>query len=127
MRVNVTEFPQAAFALRVRGDSMTGRKIKNGEILIFALPDKREPVAGDVVAACIDGEVTIKTLVKTNGKSTLKSENPAYPAPHVTKNSAIQGVMLGKWTGKEAEVKLRTPHVASHPSKDRAVPRKANP
>ncbi len=117
VRVNVTKFPLVAFALRVRGHSMTGRKIKDGDILIFALPDQREPAAGDVVAACIDGEVTIKTLVKTNGKSTLRSENPDYPNPTVTKNSAVQGVMLGKYTGKISQAKPLTPHVARRPSK----------
>ena len=101
-RVNVTKYPHAAFCLRVRGHSMTGRKIKDGDILIFALPDQHEPAAGDVVAACIDGEVTIKTLVKTNGKTTLKAENSAYPDPIITKNSAVQGVMIGKLATKNA-------------------------
>lgn len=96
IKVDVQKFPHASFALRVRGDSMGGRKIKDGDILIFALPDQQEPEAGDVVAACIDGDVTIKTLVKRNGKTTLKAENPAYPDPVVTQNSAVQGVMVGK-------------------------------
>ena len=96
VKVDARKFPHAAFALRVRGESMIGKKIKDGDILIFALPETREPAADDVVCAHIDDEVTIKTLVKRNGKTTLRSENPAYPNPTVTKNSAVQGVMIGK-------------------------------
>lgn len=95
-RIKVAEYPLAAFALRVLGHSMTGRGISDGDILVFAVPDDHEPIAGDVVAVCIDGEVTIKTLVRRNGKTTLKAENPDYPDPVFTENSAIQGVRLQK-------------------------------
>ena len=96
VQVNVKKYPRAAFALRVHGESMIGVGIKNGDILLFAVPDADENLVGKVVAAHIDGEVTIKTLVKRNGKTTLRAENPAYPNLKVTKNSAVQGVMLGK-------------------------------
>ena len=94
VRVDILEHPSANFALRVRGDSMIGRDIHDGDILLFA--QNWDPAPGNVVVCCIDGEVTIKTLVKTNGRATLKAENPAYPDPVGTKNSAIQGVMGGK-------------------------------
>ena len=93
--VRAKDFPMAAYALRIHGNSMTGRGIYDRDILIFALPERREPKTGDVVVAVIDGEVTVKTLIKRNGKATLRAENPAYPDPVVTKNSAVQGVMLG--------------------------------
>ena len=96
VRVETNRFPQAAFALRVRGESMIGIGINDGDILIFASSEQMEPQAGNVVAAHIDGEVTIKTLVKTNGQTTLRAENPKYPNPLVTKSSAVQGVMIGK-------------------------------
>ncbi len=96
IRVETKKFPSAAFALRVRGESMTGIGINDGDILIFANAEQQEPRAGDVVAAHIDGEVTIKTLIKTNGMITLRAENPAYPNPLITSSSAVQGVMIGK-------------------------------
>ncbi len=34
---------------------------------------------GDVVAALIDGDSTLKTFVANNGKPYLKAENPKYP------------------------------------------------
>ena len=96
VKIEAKKFPSAAFALRVRGESMTGIGINDGDILIFANAEQQEPRAGDVVAAHIDGEVTIKTLIKTNGMITLRAENPAYPNPLITSSSAVQGVMIGK-------------------------------
>ncbi len=61
------------FALKVMGDSMTGRGIFDGDIIIFD-PEKK-PEHGDVVAALIDKESTVKTLVKRDGRIFLKPEN----------------------------------------------------
>ncbi len=96
IQIDAKSHPDVAFALRVRGESMVGAGINDGDTLLFASPTTREPKPGDVVACRIDDEVTIKTFLKQNGKSTLRAANPAYPDPVVTKNSAIQGVMIGR-------------------------------
>jgi repressor LexA len=51
-----------------------------------------EPRHGDIVAALIDGESTLKTFLKRNGKPYLKAENPAYPDLIPAQELMIQGV-----------------------------------
>jgi repressor LexA len=78
------------FALRVRGDSMTGRHILPGDIVVFE--HGREPRSGDIVAALIDRESTLKTFVMRNGKAFLRAENPRYPDFIPSEELMIQGV-----------------------------------
>jgi repressor LexA len=80
------------FALEVRGDSMIGRHIMEGDIAI--LEHGLTPKPGDVVAALIDNESTLKTFVIENGKPCLKSENPKYPKLIPASELVIQGVMI---------------------------------
>ena len=65
-----------AFALQVKGDSMIGKHILDGDYVI--IEPRREPRHQDVVAALIDRETTLKTLLIKNGKAYLKAENPRY-------------------------------------------------
>jgi len=78
------------FALRVRGDSMTGRQIFDGDIVLFE--QEQSPQNGDIVAAIIDNESTLKTFVRKNGTSWLQAENPLYPALVPIMGLTIQGV-----------------------------------
>lgn len=82
--------PSDAFALRVRGDSMIGRHFFHGDLVLLdrAATAKNQ----DVVAALIDQECTLKTLVIKNGKAWLKAENPAYPDLIPAHDLEIQGV-----------------------------------
>ncbi len=82
--------PSDAFALRVRGDSMTGRRFFDGDLVI--LDRSAQPMNQDVVAALIDQECSLKTLVVKNGKVWLKAENPAYPDLIPAHDLEIQGV-----------------------------------
>ena len=79
-----------AFALRVAGDSMIGRHIVDGDIVV--LEHGPEPRPGDVVAALIDGESTLKTFLRRNGKPYLKAENEKYPDLLPAQELMIQGV-----------------------------------
>jgi repressor LexA len=81
------------FALEVHGESMIGRHIVDGDIVI--LEHGVTPRAGDVVAALIDNESTLKTYVVEKGKPHLKSENPKYPNLIPAAELVIQGVMMG--------------------------------
>jgi repressor LexA len=81
------------FALEARGDSMVGRHILDGDIVI--LEHGRSPRTGDVVAALIDRESTLKTFVLTRGKPYLRAENPRYPKLIPAEELLIQGVMIG--------------------------------
>lgn len=79
------------FALRVTGDSMTGKHIMDGDIVILEQNADAKP--GDVVAALIDGQSTLKTLVKERGKVWLRAENPKYPNLLPLGDLMIQGVL----------------------------------
>ena len=81
------------FALQVRGDSMIGRHIMDGDYVI--LEHGLTPRVGDVVAALIDNENTLKTYVLDKGKPALKAENPKYPQLVPAAELVIQGVMVG--------------------------------
>jgi repressor LexA len=78
------------FALRVTGDSMIGRHIVEGDVVV--LEHGPEPRPGDIVAALIDGESTLKTFLRKSGKPYLKAENPKYPDLVPAQELMIQGV-----------------------------------
>lgn len=77
------------FALKVRGDSMTGAGILDGDtVVIRQQPDASD---GEIVAALVGGEeATVKTLRKRGGKIVLEAENPSYE-PIVSDEVAIIG------------------------------------
>lgn len=70
------------FALRVRGDSMINAGINNGDLVII----KRQPLAenGDIIAALIDSDATLKRLSLSNGEVFLLPENDKYSPINVT-------------------------------------------
>ena len=75
------------FALKVRGDSMLGKNIVDGDMAV--IEHGVEPRSGDVVAALIDGQVTLKTFVLQRGKPVaVWGEGPAG------EELQIQGVMM---------------------------------
>jgi repressor LexA len=68
------------FLLRVVGDSMIDAAIADGDWVVV----RQQPVAdnGDIVAAMIDGEATVKTYKRRDGHVWLMPHNPAYaPIP----------------------------------------------
>lgn len=78
------------FALRVRGDSMEGADISDGDVVIV---DAREPRPGDIVAALIDGETTLKRFIARDGDVFLQAENPKYPDLIPMHELVVQGVV----------------------------------
>jgi repressor LexA len=80
------------FALRVRGDSMIDAHILDGDIVI--LESRKEVNNGDIVAALIDGETTLKRYVVDHGRPYLKAENSDYPDLIPARELIIQGVMV---------------------------------
>jgi repressor LexA len=76
------------FALRVVGDSMTGAAICDGDIVVV----RSQPTAenGEIVAAMLDGEATVKTWRRAEGIAWLLPANPFY-APIPAKNATILG------------------------------------
>lgn len=70
------------FMLRVKGDSMHDAGIRDGDMVVIRKQDDAAP--GSIVAAMIEDEATIKTLVRQGAKTILKPENPAYPPIEIT-------------------------------------------
>jgi repressor LexA len=78
------------FVLRVRGDSMIGAHIVDGDLVVL---EHRNPHDGAIVAALIDGEATLKTYLVRNGKPFLRAENPKYKELIPANELVIQGVV----------------------------------
>jgi len=96
LRVDARVFrPAPDYALRVRGDSMTGAGIEDGDLLlVHRTPEAR---TGQIVVARIDDEVTVKRLRRQGRGIYLESENPVYPDIHVNPSSqfALEGLAVG--------------------------------
>ena len=80
------------FGLKVRGDSMIGKSIIDGDIAI--VEHGVQPHPGDIVAALIDGQVTLKTFFIQRGRPYLRAENSRYPNLIPQEELQIQGVMV---------------------------------
>lgn len=79
------------FMLRVRGDSMIDAGIFDGDLVAI----RQQSVAhnGEIVAAMIEDEATVKRFYKDGRKIKLVAENPAYE-PIVTDNCQILGKVI---------------------------------
>ena len=64
------------FLLEVSGDSMVDAAICNGDYVVVR--QQPDAVNGDIVAAMIDGEATVKTFQRTGGQVWLLPHNDAY-------------------------------------------------
>jgi len=70
---DISEF----FALRVRGESMTGAGIFPGDTVI--VERNRRPLSGQIVVALMEEEATVKRLWLEGDAIELRPENPAFP------------------------------------------------
>ena len=68
------------FLLTVRGDSMIGAGIFDGDLVIVRCQPVADP--GDLIVALLDNEATVKRLDVQDGRPFLRPENPAYAAIH---------------------------------------------
>jgi repressor LexA len=64
------------FGLRVRGDSMVDAAICDGDLVVVR--QQHEAYSGQIVAAMIDGEATVKVYRRRGGHVLLEPRNPAY-------------------------------------------------
>ena len=79
------------FALRVRGESMTGAGIFHGDLVIVRKQETAE--SGDVVVALVGEDATVKRLRKRAGRIELHPENPEF-SPLVLRPAEVH--ILGK-------------------------------
>lgn len=89
------------FALWVRGDSMAGDRIQDGDIVIVRRQDHVDP--GDIAVVAIDGEeATIKRVRFIDDKAVLVSSNPVYD-PIIVEATRIRIL------GKVVEIRITKP------------------
>ena len=88
---NLSGSAEDYFALHVRGTSMIGAGIMDGDIAIV----RRTPVAdnGDIVVAMIDDEATVKRFYRESDHVRLQPENPAFE-PILTTEVVILGKVV---------------------------------
>ena len=88
---NLSGSAEDYFALHVRGTSMIGAGIMDGDIAIV----RRTPVAdnGDIVVAMIDDEATVKRFYRESDHVRLQPENPAFE-PILTTEVIILGKVV---------------------------------
>lgn len=86
------------FLLRVRGDSMNrakvaGRRIEDGDLVLVRQQPMADP--GEIVVTLIDGEATIKRLLRGQGYYILKPEssNRKHQPIIVEQDFSVQGVV----------------------------------
>ena len=79
------------FALSVRGDSMVGAAILDGDVVIVR--NQPDAVNGQIVVALLGDEATVKRLWRRDGKVLLMPENPAY-APIDGSECSILGIVV---------------------------------
>lgn len=78
------------FALKVRGESMIDVGIYDGDTVII---EQSPPRDGDIVAALIDGETTLKRFMNKPGSAPyLKAENRNFPELHPISELVVQGI-----------------------------------
>ena len=71
-----TDEPDAFFALKIKGDSMTGAGILDGDTVVVRSQQTADP--GDIVIALIGDEATCKRLCVEKKKVLLMPENDRY-------------------------------------------------
>jgi len=87
--------PAATFFWRVRGTSMQGAGIADGDILI--VNRALDAVHGDIVVAEVDNEFTVKYLHRRGGRVKLVAADPTFPdiVPREGQTLTLCGVVTG--------------------------------
>lgn len=106
--IEVDDLTKADFCLRVRGDSMIGANICDGDVVFIR--EQPEVEDGEIAAVLIngiesaEGEATLKRVYRIDGGVQLVSENPKY-RPIICHNGNCENVkILGKATHVLAKV-----------------------
>jgi repressor LexA len=83
----------ATFLLRVKGESMIGANIQEGDLVV--VDKSKTPKEGDIVVGVLDKEFTLKRLRRDKGKFYLQAENPDYPDLYALEELEVAGVVVG--------------------------------
>lgn len=79
---HLIESPYTTFCIRVRGNSMEGARMYDGDMVLV----DRSLIAqnGNIIIGALDGEFTVKRLRMEEGRTFLLAEHPCYEPIPVT-------------------------------------------
>lgn len=101
---HISEDTKADFCLRVKGDSMIGARILDGDLVYIR--QQPEVENGEIAAVLIEGEeATLKRVYLLNGNLILRAENPAYQDLMFSRKDARGVKILGKAVMFKSEVR----------------------
>jgi repressor LexA len=86
-----------SFFLEVHGDSMQAMGILEGDLVLVEPADEGDLQNGEVVAARVDGDATVKRYFANGGKVVLEPANPDYAPILVHEHNDF--TVLGRVTG----------------------------
>jgi len=89
-------------ALRVRGDSMVGARIHDGDLVFIRLQDDVDD--GDIAAVIVDDEATLKRVYHIKNGLQLIPENPKYPPMVFTLEECTSIRIIGKAVGFQSSL-----------------------
>lgn len=93
----------ADYALRIKGDSMIGDDINDGDIVfIRQQPDVED---GEIAAVYVDGGATLKRVFKIGESVQLRSSNSKYKPMNFTADNCEDFRILGKAVKKLSDIK----------------------
>ncbi len=78
----------ATFVARIKGDSMEGAGLFDGDLVV--VNRARRPVNGAICIAVLDGEFVLKRLVRSGGRLILRAENPHYADIEITEERRFE-------------------------------------
>lgn len=86
--------PAATFVVRVAGESMRDAGVHDGDMVV--IDRSVDPRDGDIVVACVEGDLCIKRLRRNAFKAWLEPANPEYKNIEVDLEAdfAIEGVVM---------------------------------
>lgn len=94
--VQVPDFPglhDRCYLVRVKGQSMQGAGIYDGDIVF--IDTLKRARSGDIVVAFVEGEGTLKQLVRHKGRTLLRAHGRGIPDLDITgKQAVVDGVVI---------------------------------
>ncbi len=85
---HLVQHKESTFFVRATGNSMVKAGIFDGNLLVV---DKSlTPSSGDIVIAVLDGELTLRRLIKHGSKVILKPENPRFKEVELKEDQEFQ-------------------------------------
>ena len=92
--VKAPAYCEGSFALRCKGDSMTGARIMDGDIVIIRQQSDIDD--GEIAAVLIEDEATLKRVYKMPDRLILRAENPCYAPIDISGGDLANVRILGK-------------------------------